>query len=812
MANFPQIPVYIEDYTESLPPLESGRGIFSVFVSDRGRHNEVVTWTSVPMFIKLFGRPNFEKYGTQHNTIVNSTRFSARNFGIRASLVDSTTETNNAAIANAAIKYNLPDGSEEQLFGKFIFTNDTDALSEFANEFISRMVIVDRIGFEQFKLNTYIYSDSDDNSKALKIIERGTIIADQAYYLKLSDFYQGTSTVDEDNGNNLLVTFTNILNDNDKENIENYTPSINNPFVELEAYKYYKGVEIIIGSSFIFTENSVTVVCSDESSFDSIGVEEWIYPSRLNSTFAKQVIKKQIGPTNDYELIIDSVFVGTDSPSPETIKSYVPIEIVSDINIRTHKSIDIQDSDNIFHVVGLGTGSYYNNIYLKGVRNIEMENYWLDDDTATFPEPLYKYAFLEIGIYERRADGSSVLLEGPWLTSLINKASATNDANSDIIRDPETGRSMYLPTVVNENSDFIRVYEANGVDLLEGTSESAEKLRIQLMSLFSEGTILDSNIKGKEGFFLENGEDGILFDSRGRYNKYNTEIVGSIRRCYEGTMASADNQNSIQKVVEEIYPRYVFDYVLAGGYDKSIQKAAADLAWKRGSMLALLDTGHNLNAQEDLNARHNDTPFNHWSAALYTQYRKIDDPYTGKKMWITPVYHAIEAHLKVDTEYWIGEPVMMNLKGAITESMELAYDPSNDEMKDMIRAQLNPTINDLSENGGKYFIQNITTYKRLSRLQYLYVVKPLMYVKQRIQPLLKEFLGLKGSPYNVGRVRKKVNAFLTPYIAERGRYRLFKSFDSFVYMDDIRNQLYVTIEFKFDGLIEQIPVTIRVVD
>ena len=59
---------------------------------------------------------------------------------------------------------------------------------------------------------------------------------------------------------------------------------------------------------------------------------------------------------------------------------------------------------------------------------------------------------------------------------------------------------------------------------------------------------------------------------------------------------------------------------------------------------------------KDLDARENTVPWNSFCSMLYTQYRRITDTYTGRKFWISPVYHAIQRHLYCDGVYWLSEP------------------------------------------------------------------------------------------------------------------------------------------------------------
>jgi hypothetical protein len=274
------------------------------------------------------------------------------------------------------------------------------------------------------------------------------------------------------------------------------------------------------------------------------------------------------------------MYTGETTPSPIPIKSYVPIELISNINIRQYADIDVEDNDNIYTFVAKGTGSYYNNIYLKGYRNYNMEKlYVTNDDNA---EPLYKYLFMDLVIMQQNNDGTNTILEGPWTVSLVNRVETGSEDPNGIIRDRNTGEELYIETVINRRSEFINCFEAHGISQLEGLSTAAEQRRLQVMSLFSEGVVTNTNTRGKEGFMLENGEDGILYNRQKRINLYDGEILGTIERAYAGVLASDEFNNdandSIKLIKDSLYPWYEFDYILTGGYPAYVQKAAADLA------------------------------------------------------------------------------------------------------------------------------------------------------------------------------------------------------------------------------------------
>ena len=108
----------------------------------------------------------------------------------------------------------------------------------------------------------------------------------------------------------------------------------------------------------------------------------------------------------------------------------------------------------------------------------------------------------------------------------------------------------------------------------------------------------------------------------------------------------------------------VMDYIVCGGFPAAIQYNAMTLAQYREDCICLADTGgYKVSYEDDLTARLDDVPWNHWAAALYVQYRRIFDIYTGSKIWVSPVYHAIERHLYCDGAYFIAEPVAGIEKG-----------------------------------------------------------------------------------------------------------------------------------------------------
>lgn len=559
------------------------------------------------------------------------------------------------------------------------------------------------------------------------------------------------------------------------------------------------GVTTIPGS-FAFIENS-NVVVADATSLAQFSIGEWIYPNTESKSSARQIISID---TTDGELILDSIYTGATVTGD--VDKYKKFELSSITKMHSEDDCDILKTDVLWYFYAIGAGSPYNQYFIKGVRNIQFERIYTDSDG----NPLFPYAFMDIAIYRKNEDGTTTMLEGPWTVSLINRT-----PTGSIIRDIYTGLEIYLPTVINKRSRLVRCKEGLGVGSLSTVGSGISypyapdvQARLMVQAMFSEGTILGLDATGNGGAFLQNGSCGNLFDSAGLLNMTNQYRV-LVAQAYDGSLKSTDG--SVELIVQEVYPWYVFDYVLCGGYDNMINASAKSLVDTRGDCLLLTDTGqHSLSADEDLEARRIRMDWNTWNAAIYVQYRKISDTHTGKEFWVTPVYHAIARHLHVDDLYWIAEPVAGIEKGAIEDAIDLAYKPNLTKMGDLIDQEMNPVI---VEPDGVYILTQYTTWKRLSVMKRQHVVKFVHYIKKRIPSLLKDVLQRKATRYWINECQERVNGFMNPFLdhGDSDRYAAITSFYAVVVFDDVRSEIKVGLTIRPIRAIERIMVNILVV-
>lgn len=554
----------------------------------------------------------------------------------------------------------------------------------------------------------------------------------------------------------------------------------------------------ILGN-FGFINNS-NIVVSDSTSISLVSVGEWIFPETQDSSVARQIIKID---TDEQELTLDNVFSG--ETTTDNVYTYTEFSTASFPHMRYEDDCDILDSSVIWYAYAIGPGEPYNQYYIKGVRNTIYERLYTDSDGNV----LYPYLFMDIAIYRLNEDNTSTLTEGPWTVSLSHRT-----PTGTIIQDPYSGDELYLPTVINENSKLIRMKESVGASKLMTLKAPSYpyapdvQARQIIQTFFTQSEALSYySTVGQGGIYLQNGSNGNLFEND--LLNYTDEYQALVAQAYNGSLTSVDG--SVELILQSIYPWYLFDYVVCGGFKAMELNAAREFADTRGDVLLLADTGKaSKSADIDIQLRQTDVAWNTWNAMLYTQYREIKDTQTGRKFDITPVYHALDRHLYCDATYWIAEPVAGSEKGAVSESINLKYKPNLTKLKQLVEAELNPTI---VEPDGTYILTQFTTWKRLSMMKRAHVVKFIHYCKKKIPSVLKDILQRKATVYWVNQCYDRVNGFLNPFVdkGDNDRYVALSSFDLTIKFDDTRQEIMVALTLDPIGVIERITVNIQVV-
>lgn len=537
------------------------------------------------------------------------------------------------------------------------------------------------------------------------------------------------------------------------------------------------------------------VECQNQQAFEEISVGDWIYKNGDNLDLARQVVSKTVD-NGVHKLVLDQPYTTSGNGIPAV--RWTPYVSVAMESLDDEDEMPATAQDVVYYFYAVGAGSFYNDIVIKGVRNTELEKMYVDDDG----NPKYPYMFMDIAVYAIGADGNQKLLEGPWSVSLIQR-----NPENVVVRDIYSGNTLYIEDVINQNSNYVRCRAGMGVEeLITGTD--AQDKRLQVMLELSDVGVLGLNNVAKGGINLDNGTDGNLYDSSGNLNEADSQIMSLVARAYDGSLVSVDG--SVEQIQEYIYPWFEPDYIICGGFPPEVQVSAKNIAELRQDCIVLGDTGGiKVKVDQDLKARRDDVPWNTWNAMLYVQYRQIYDKYTGKHIWITPVYHAVQRHLYCDGAYFIGEPVAGIEKGSIDEPVKLSYIPNHTERGDLMDKELNFTI---YEPQGTYFLVQFTTWKRLSILKRAHVAKFVAYCRKVIPMLLKDILQRKATQFWINQAKYRVDTFLSYFLENPAieRYSILKSYTTSVKFDDVRSELLVYITIQPIRAIERINVFITV--
>ena len=597
---------------------------------------------------------------------------------------------------------------------------------------------------------------------------------------------------------------------------------------EFEAYK-------------VLLTESKKVVTHSEEAYNNLNIGDWIFAGAQNEphiaaddkSVARQIVSKTwysdesygVFTLNDGYIGLPYVIGGNNvewgQKTASSCFKYIQYKTTSDeVNFTWNVSYDSLDLESkpecIYAMWATGAGARYNKLRLKGYRNTELEKMYTDDTTGNV---LYKYLFMNVGVYEENEDGSSKLLEGPWPVSLYSRKS-----DGSTIQDLSSGRLLYIEDVINEESELIKIKAGPKVENLilpdgEVNEEIAERNRLNLMLLMSSFTPVGTSYVPLANSVLrfDNGYDGHAdyseFGDTARIPLYKNgklqiapQIEELVGQAYRGTLESVDG--SIEQLREVVYPYYSPDYIVTGGFSSTIQNAGRELAELRQDCMHLADTGYRTSYEADINARQNYYSWNNWTSMLYTQYRQIRDPYTGEKMKINPCYHAIERHLIIDDKYFIGEPVANIEKGAINEPIVLAYKANHTERGDLIDYELNPII---VEPQGTYILTQLTTWKRLSILKRGHAAKFVAFVRKMVPPLLKDILQRKATQFWINRAKSVIDTFMSKYVDQSTeRYHILSDYSVNVEFDEVASELNVRISMRPLRVIERINVTIVV--
>ena len=317
---------------------------------------------------------------------------------------------------------------------------------------------------------------------------------------------------------------------------------------------------------------------------------------------------------------------------------------------------------------------------------------------------------------------------------------------------------------------------------------------------------------------LYSGTDGKnLYDKSGRLNMY--DHPGNIF-SQNARELLLDFYNNNQEIREVLYPKHDFDYVPDWSEDGRIQSAIILLADDIGTTMPLVGLPLAYNPKiitrdlvaRDLKMRKDGLFWSSYNSMCYSgQINKSHVLDSGEKITMGTAYYALAAHLRIDAQYSITEPVANMIKGVIDASnVNLTFSPTSLEIEQLRNLQINTII---EEPDGTYFIDQLTMYKKASKLSRANVVKTIHRIRKDLPRLLKDLIQLKATSDISGQAVKRTVKYLDKWKVSNNNVAdgIFDTVNVKGIYNEETYKLRLNVTVKPIGTIESIDIPIIVI-
>jgi len=310
-------------------------------------------------------------------------------------------------------------------------------------------------------------------------------------------------------------------------------------------------------------------------------------------------------------------------------------------------------------------------------------------------------------------------------------------------------------------------------------------------------------------FSLANGTDGKNLIVKNFLNMYGPGS-GNAQNAKQLLIDFYSNNMDIKEVM---YPKYDFDYIPDWSEDVDVMNSITNLGDELGFSIPLVSLGTSINPDEDYKKRQEDFFINSFNTLIYSGQDNLThfDEGTGSTIKIPHSYMALLINLYIDAKYGITEPAANKNKGVLRESsVKLSYSISSRDIEKLREVQINTII---EETDGTYEIDQLTAYKKSSKLSRINVVKPIHRMRKDIPRLLKDFIQIKALDDKTAEIERIVSNYMSKYkiSSNNDGNSIFKDVKIKTYFIDDEDKLIVSIIVNPVGTIETISVPIMVV-
>ena len=278
--------------------------------------------------------------------------------------------------------------------------------------------------------------------------------------------------------------------------------------------------------------------------------------------------------------------------------------------------------------------------------------------------------------------------------------------------------------------------------------------------------------------------------------------------------------NKTADLREVLYPKYDFDYIPDWTENTAVQQSIISLADDIGVTMPLVSCPHYYNTKittknlpdYDLEVRKDHLYQSSYNSMLYSgQMNKTHLTPKGSRIYMPFSYYAMCAHLRVDNNYSITEPVANIEKGIFeTDSLNLTYAPTSLEIEALRNVRINTAI---VEPDGTYIIDQLTMYKKESKLSRANIVKVLHRIRKDLPKVLKSLIQQKETKDIKDTAVRRSESELSKWKVTTENYAdgIFSEVSVKGSYDDSTYKLRLTVTVKPIGTIESIDIPIIVV-
>ena len=150
--------------------------------------------------------------------------------------------------------------------------------------------------------------------------------------------------------------------------------------------------------------------------------------------------------------------------------------------------------------------------------------------------------------------------------------------------------------------------------------------------------------------------------------------------------------------------------------------------------------------------------WNTFRAARFEPYSRVYDKYTGKDLWVSPIYHMAQLFAKNDSQFGLQYASAGFNRAVISSIKELRYSPNKSQRDLLYMAQVNPIV---------YFPEgmtvwgNLTTQKKASPLSNINSVRVVLYIKRALEQFLRNFIFELNEAPTWSAIQSEVSNFLS---------------------------------------------------